>query len=323
MSAPSNSLSRRRFVEHTAKSLLGVSVLPWFAGNALAAPARKVDNTKLPGFGSADACIYLYMAGGMSHLDTFDPKPGAQEMGPMGTIKTNVPGEPLAATLPNLAKHRDKIAVVRSLSQKTGDHQQGSYIMRTSYNPRPDIRHPSMGPWAQELLGKRSESLPDSVVISAGSDHPLRGFLSPATSPLPILNPSNGVPFSQPFGSHRKPEVVESEYERRLKLLNDLDETFRDKFVHRDVKAYTQLYDEALRFMKSEELDIFDLSQESEAKRKRYGEQSSFGQGCLLATRLVKAGIRFVEVQSGGWDTHTDNFSRVNELAADMDLAVS
>ena len=139
-----SSFTRSAFVERAARNLLGVSALtglpalPQFARGGKA--AEFVDNTKLPGFGSAENCIYLFMAGGMSHLDTFDPKQGSEIMGTTGTLKTKIPGEPLANNLPELAKLRYKFAIVRSLGQKTGYHIQGSYLMRTSYSDRPDIR---------------------------------------------------------------------------------------------------------------------------------------------------------------------------------------
>ncbi|MDF1756482.1 MAG: DUF1501 domain-containing protein [Verrucomicrobiales bacterium] len=313
--------SRRQFAEYAAKSFLGVSAgssLPGFLG---ANEKGLIDNSMLPGFGRAKNCIYLFMSGGMSHLDTFDPKPGREEMGATGTVKSNVPGEPLADNLPMLAKHRDKLAVVKSLGQKTGDHQQGSYFMRTSYSARPDIRHPSLGPWAQTLLGKKEGTLPDSVSLMPGSGHPGRGFLPASTAPLPILRPDKGVPHSQKFG-YGNEENKEILYNRRLDLLDELDSGFRAKFTDPKVKDYTALYDEALAFMKSKDLEVFDLSKEPGPVRNRYGD-SSFAQGCLLAKRLVKAGVRFVDVQKGGWDTHDDNFNRVGELAADMDRSVA
>lgn len=316
-----SSLRRRQFLEYSAKTLLGVSLghPAMFEGQAA---EEVIGNATLPGFGKAKRCIYLFMAGGMSHLDTFDPKPGNPVMGPTGTLKTNVPGSPLASNLPLLARHRDKISIVHSLGQKTGDHAQGRYLMRTSYSVRPDIRHPSLGAWSQQLLGKQESSLPDSVTINGGSDHPNRGFLAPATSPLPILDPAKGVPYSEKFGGGKSEEQKTTEYERRLELMNELDVAFREKFTDPKVKAYTELYDEALKFMKSEDLEVFDLEKEPPAVRARYGD-SPFGQGCLLARRLAKAGIRFIDVQKGGWDTHDDNFNRTKELAADMDRAVA
>ncbi len=323
-----SSFTRRAFVERAARNLLGVSALtglpalPQFARGGKA--AEFVDNTKLPGFGSAENCIYLFMAGGMSHLDTFDPKQGSEIMGTTGTLKTKIPGEPLADNLPELAKLRDKFAIVRSLGQKTGDHNQGSYLMRTSYSDRPDIRHPSLGPWASQLLGADNGDLPTSVNISPGSNHPGRGFLPPALSPLPILNPTKGVPYSQRYGgkSEEAQARARTEYDRRLELMNTLDTSFREKFTDPRIAAYTDLYNEALKFMDSKDLEIFDLTKEPEAVRSRYGE-SSFAQGCLLAKRLVKSGIRFVDVQKGAWDTHADNFNLTSTLANDMDNAVS
>ncbi len=310
---------RRRFLEAAAKSMLGVTILGAGAG-----PAWAQRGGKAKGGGKAQNCILLFMSGGMSHLDTFDPKPGAADvMGKTEVTKTNVNGEIISANLPQLAKHFDKLAVARSFNQRTGDHRQGVYKMRTSYTARPSILHPSMGPWAQKLLGKRHPQLPDSVTIGAGGDHPGRGFFDPSLSPLPIGNPDKGLQNSKPFEAwKRDAEEVKAEFDRRMDLMEKLDAGFREKYGHHHVQAYTAYYEETLQLLKSKDLKIFDLKEEPDAKRNRYG-RTPFGQGCLLAKRLVKNGVRFVEVVKGGWDTHVDNFERVPELAMDFDRALS
>ncbi len=311
-------LSRRHFVERLAKTALGVSVLG--AGGGLARGQVVAGNP------TADHCILLLMTGGMPHIDTFDPKPGKSEvMGPTGTVSSKLVGEPFANHIPKLAALADKLTVIRSMYQKTADHQQATYTMRTSYAPIPSIVHPSMGPWAQQLLGKGHATLPDSVTIGAGVAHPGGGFMPPSFSPMPVDSPERGVPNMKPSGfSHS--EEAEKRYEgilaRRLELTEKLDETFRTEVAHEKVKAYTEFYDETLKFLHSEDLLLFDLNEEKEEQRNRYG-LNPFGQGCLLAKRLVKGGVRFVEVAYSGWDTHIDNFERVPTLAGTMDVAVA
>ncbi|HRQ90845.1 MAG TPA: DUF1501 domain-containing protein, partial [Bacteroidia bacterium] len=311
-------LTRRHFVECLAKTALGVSVLGTGGGLAHA--------QTVAGKPTADRCILLLMTGGMPHIDTFDPKPGkADVMGPTGTAPTKLTGERFADTIPKLAALADKMTVIRSMYQKTADHEQATYTMRTSYAPIPSIVHPSMGPWAQQLLGKGHATLPDSVTIGAGVAHPGGGFMAPSFSPMPVDSADRGVPNMKPAGFSHSEEAMkryEGILDRRLELAEKLDETFRSEVAHEKVKAYTEFYDETLKFLRSEDLQLFDLNEEKDEQRDRYG-RTPFGQGCLLAKRLVKGGVRFVEVTHSGWDTHIDHFDLVPTLAGTMDVAVS
>jgi len=300
-------LSRRNFVANAAKTALGVSILPLGARDAKAA-----------GGGQAEHCIFFYMAGGMTHMDTFDPKPGTETGGKTKGIKTGVAGVELAEFMPEMAKRFSDIAVIRSMTQQTGDHRGGSYWMHTSYQPRATIIHPSMGPWAQKLLGKKHDTLPDSVTIGAGGNHPGAGFFGPAMSPLPIGDPEKGVQNSRPYEG-----VDDKLFNKRLELMNTFDESFRKKFQTDEVDAYTQFYDETLKLMKSEDLDTFDLSKEEGYQEKvaKYGN-SRVGKGAMLANRLVKSGVRFVEVSSGGWDMHNDLWNAIQGTGGSLDKAL-
>jgi hypothetical protein len=287
--------SRREFMLRTAKTALGVSLLPGLAGKAAAAATKSGPGT--PGFGKAKHVIYLWMSGGMTHLDTFDPKEGPTK-GPGSRIKTKGEGiDYLGEYLPKLAEQANKFSIIRSMSSKTGVHEAGTYIMKTGYEPRGTIVHPAMGVWASHFLGRiKGVTLPDSVVVNSGSSYPGAGFMPPAMSPVPISNPETGL-------QNIAPTTEEAMFNKRLGLMNEFDSAFRKKFQSEDVKAYTEFYDETLKLMKSEDLKAFDLTQESTDTREKYG-RTNFGQGCLLARRLVESGVRFVEVQMGGWDMH-------------------
>lgn len=302
-------LSRRKFVARTAKTALGVSILPLGAGAQKAMAA---------GAGKAEHCIFFYMSGGMTHMDTFDPKPGTETGGKTKGISTGVAGVELAEFMPQLAKRFSDIAVVRSMTQQTGDHRGGSYWMHTSYQPRATIVHPSMGPWAQKLLGKKHETLPDSVVIGAGGNHPGAGFFGPGLAPLPIGDADKGVQNSTPYKG-----VDEDLFEKRLELMNTFDESFQRKFKTDEVSAYTQFYEETLKLMKSEDLDTFDLSLEKDygEKVQKYGD-TRIGKGAMLAKRLISSGIRFVEVNSGGWDMHNDLWNAIQTTGGSLDQAL-
>lgn len=300
-------LSRRGFVERLAKAAMGVSLMP-LADQVLAQQAVG---------GKAKHIIYLYMAGGMTHLDTFDPKPGTEVGGKTEVAKTPVPGIVLAQFLPKLAERMKDIAVVRSLQQRTADHRGASYWMRTSYEVRATIKHPSMGPWAQRLLGKMHPTLPDSVVIGGGGEHPGAGYLGPNFEPLPIGDPESGLQ-----NSAISKTIDEDIFGRRLKMMETFSSDFNRKFQNEEVAAYNQFYDNALELMKSSELEAFDLSKEPQEKRAAYG-MNRFGQGLLLAKRLVTRGIRYVEVVKGGWDMHNDLWNNIETNAGELDQAVA
>ena len=250
-------------------------------------------------------------------MDTFDPKSGTETGGPTQTIKTNADGVQLAENLPLLANHADKIAVVRGMTSTKGAHQQGNYFMHTSYAQRSTIVHPSMGAWMTRLDGRFNPTLPGAVVVGGGSRHPLSGFLSTSHQPLAVGNPNEGLK-----NIKRLWGMTEEKFEAGLKLSQKLDRSFTQKYNLERINAYSDMYDDAVRLMKSKDLKAFDLKEESESTRESYGSDN-FGQGVLLARRLVERQVRFVEVQLGGWDTHQNNFSRVPERCSILDQALS
>ena len=289
-------MDRRHFVEYAAKSILGVSVLP--ALGRFVAAQESTTSTR----GKAKRLIYLFLSGGMSHLDTFDLKPGHENQGPTRAINTSVPGVRIGQYLPMLATQFDKLAVVRSMNTQTGDHEAGEYLMRTSYEAIATERHPSIGPWLQQLKGRQSKTLPDTVLINAPARHPGAGFFDPTFSPLPIGDPNRGLENTTP------PEYLTFEsFEKRISLIDKFDKKFREKYQVKKVQSYTDFYSEATNLLSTGELQAFDLNKEKNEDRDRYG-RDGFGQGCLLARRLIESNVRCVEVTFGGWDMHTTIF---------------
>lgn len=298
-----DSATRRAFMLKTAQTALGVSVL----SNLDSAIAASGPVPKGVG-GKAKSVIYLYMAGGMSHIDTFDPKLG-ETKGFSDPIKTKADFQ-LGGYMTETAKQADKITVIRSMATKTGVHQSANYMMHTGYEPRGTIIHPSLGAWGQHFLGKKG-TLPCSVNIMPGDNHPGSGFFPPSYSPIPIRTPEAGL-------QNVKPTVSDDSFSKRIALMNAFDAEFRQKFKSKDVHDYNEFYDETLRLMKSEELKAFDISQESSETKALYGT-SAFGKGCMLARRLVQNGVRFIEVQTGGWDMHNTIDTAMSTTGKNMD----
>lgn len=304
-------VSRRAFVKRAAQASLGVSILPFGAASSKVLAA---------GGGKAEHCIFFYMGGGMTHIDTFDPKPGTETGGQTKGLATGVAGVEVSEFMPGIAKRFKDVALVRSMTQKTGSHGGGSYWMHTSYKPISTIVHPTMGPWAQKILGKKHETLPDSVQIGGGGGGPGAGFFGPSMAPLPIGDPDLGVQNAE------LPDGVDDKiFESRIKGMNLFDSGFKKKFQNDEVAAYSQFYDETLQLMTSDDLDAFKLKLEPDyaKKLKRYGE-GKLGKGAMLAKRLVSSGIRFIEVKSGGWDMHQNLWGgAIQGRAGGLDQALS
>ena len=209
------------------------------------------------------------MSGGMTHLDTFDPKSGAETGGPTQTIKTNADGVQLAENLPLLANHANKVAVIRGMTLTKGAHQQGNYFMHTSYAQRATIVHPSMGAWMTRLDGRFNPTLPGAVVVGGGSRHPLSGFLSHPTNLLQL-----GTQMRDLKNIKRLWGMTEEKFEAGLDLSQKLDRSFTQKYNFEKINAYRGMYDDAVRLMKSKDLKAFDLNEESESIRESYGSDN-------------------------------------------------
>ncbi|MCA8950352.1 MAG: DUF1501 domain-containing protein [Planctomycetes bacterium] len=314
--------TRRSFLGGMATTALGVSTTGLFGSRALAqalnAPQDPAGQTAaVLARATAKQVIFLFMRGGMSHIDTFDPKPGKATGGPTEAIDTRADGVRLGSYLPKLAQQADKICVINSMTSKQGAHEQAQYVMRTSYEMRGTIQHASLGAWHHRLAGRLNRTLPGHVIIGGGADTPSAGYFPPQFQALPIGSAEAGLQNATLPGG-----ISEERFLRRLEKLKELNEAFAAKHDHRGVKAYADAYDDAVRLMRSSDLAAFDIDQEAATIRSAYGD-SGFGRGCLLARRLVEHGVRFVEVMSGGWDTHSDNFDRLGDLCPPVDQAVA
>ena len=302
--------NRRQFVTQLAKTCLGVGMLP-LVGSYVNTPCAAITPHSRA---RAQHVIYLNMSGAMSHIDTFDPKPGTTSQGPVQPIATNVDGIQLSEFLPNIASQMHNAALVRSVVTSQGAHEQASYLMHTSYQKRGTISHPTFGSWVSKLAGSINSTIPNHVKIGGGG--PGAGYLESRHNPVPIGNPKSGL-----ANSKLAEYIGNNRFDARLNAISKMNGTFTEHFPQKQVRAYTDLYKDAVKLMKSSDIQAFDIAQEPENMTEMYGD-SNFGQGCMLARRLVEHGVRYVEVTRGGWDTHDDCFNRVADNCLDIDKAI-
>ena len=270
----------------------------------------------------AKSCILLWMSGGPSHLDTFDLKPEASDRirGEFKPTSTSVAGIQISEHFPKLAQLMQHAALLRSMSTVESDHQLASYHVHTGYQKRAGgVAFPSLGAIASHELGRQDFPLPNFVCIGAGSRVATRsGFLGPNHQPLDVLDPDRGT-------DHLNPLTSGTAFARQYDLLRRLDASFQKEYQSEAARAHASALERAVRLMTAEQKQAFDLTQEPDDARERYG-RGSFGQGCLMARRLIETGVRFVEVMSGGgvgWDTHRDNFPRTRALSLEADAGVA
>lgn len=302
--------SRRDFITTVAKSCLGVS--------AIISAQDILGIQKTAQIPTAKSVIFLYMSGGMTHIDTFDPKPeNGDVMGETTAINTTADGIQLGNWLPKTAEQMKRASLIRTLQSNQGAHAQANYLLHTSYQRRGTIVHPTMGAWISKEKYKLNSSLPSNVRINGGSDVLGAGYLEKKHGPLPLGNPNAGIQ-NVKAASY----VEQSMYNKRNEIAGKFNKDFLNDFPQKQIRAYTDLYDDAIRLMKSTDLEAFDLTKEDEITREMYGD-NNFGQGCLLARRLVETGVRYVEVQLGGWDMHNDVFGNMETRGATLDSGLS
>jgi hypothetical protein len=302
---PFSGLSRRDFLKLSSAGVLSTSLSGWLgvlAARAAASGARH------------KSCILLWMDGGPSHKDTFDLKPDSAGAGDFKPIATSVPGIQISEHLPRLARLMSRGAIIRSMSTGEGAHGRAKYYLHTGYKEGVGgIVHPSLGALVSAELGQSELPLPNFVSVGNRSFGP--GFLGAHYQPLVVNDPARGV-------ENLRPLVDAQEFGGRVGLLNEMERAFYKDYKAVSGSAHQTTYQKAVRLMQSKEARTFDLSQEPASVRAAYGS-GKFGEGCLLARRLVETGVAFVEVNLGGWDTHQDNSTRVKKLSDQVDPAMS
>jgi hypothetical protein len=292
-------LTRRSFFHTVSASALAAGTL-----NVRDMLSLQADELRRQG----KSMILLYMQGGPSQFETFDPKPGQETGGPTKSISTAVSGIDIAENWSNVAKQMGDIALIRSMNNKEGNHQRASYQVHTGYVPSGSVKHPSLGSAIAKEIGDPTHDLPSVVSIgrTVGA-----GFLGVDYEPFAVQNPGQ-----MPVNVTQ--QVTSDRFSRRLGILNQLETGFADRGGEVAVADHKRIYEKTKKLVLSPEVKTFDLSSEPQALQDQYGS-SNFGRGCLLARRLVESGVTFVEVTLGNWDTHDDNFTRVKTLSEQCD----
>lgn len=258
------------------------------------------------------AMILLWMSGGPSQFETFDPKPGTENGGPTEAIATSVSGIRIAKGWEQTARVMGDIALIRSMTNKEGNHQRATYQLHTGYIPSGSVKHPNFAANVAKELASPESDLPHvvSVGVTQGA-----GFLGVDYEPF-LVRDAGKLPENVAVG------VPEKRFRRQLEVLSRLEDEFATRVGTQPVIAHRGIYEKASRMALSSNTAAFEIRSEPESLQRQYGE-TAFGRGCLLARRLVEAGVTCVEVRSNGWDTHQDNFTETSRLAGEVDPALA
>ncbi len=298
-------LQRRSFLATLGAGALSLSALNFT--NLMTVHADDLRKRKM-------SCILLWMAGGPSQFETFDPKPDHANGAETPTIETALAGVRIAKGWEKTAAALGDIALIRSMTNKEGNHQRATYQVHTGYLPTGTLKHPAFGSNVAAELADPSFELPH--IVSIGGRTIGSGFLGMQYEPFAVQDadrPPQNV----------EPAVTGERFRRRVGLIEALeDKGFARNGGFDRVKDHQTLYRQTANMILSPKMKVFDLDQESESVRSAYGN-SDFGRGCLLARRLVETGVPFVEVVRNGWDTHLENHERVGSLAAQVDPALT
>jgi hypothetical protein len=299
----SEHLSRRAFLKGLAATGTGGVLLNW--GGLTHSPAAAAQAAR-----GKKSCILLWMNGGCSQFETFDMKPGRPTGGPFRPIATNLPGVQVCELLPKMSRQMDKVAVIRSMRTSQVDHPGGIYLMHTGYGPSANIRYPEFGAVIAKYHGQEGADLPSFIKVfsqsSAGA-----GFLGPAYQPLSLGSEATLPPFTV---SNRDPAIDQ----RRTELRNFVEELYARDHPAETTRMHQEAFAAARRLQRAQQ--VFDISGEWDKYRDLYGD-SIFGRRCLLARRLVEAGVAFVEISQSSYDSHADNAAAHKGLLPPMEHA--
>ncbi len=308
-------MNRRHFLKHVAgysmMALPGIEFLRVIQGSA---EQLRRNNKSL---------IIMWMGGGPATIDIWDLKPGRPTGGEFKAIDTSASGVQISEHMPLTARQMRHLAIIRSLTTTEGDHARGTTLMHTAFTPNPAVQFPSIGAvTAQQgplLRGYQNISLPTYVTVAGGRGADGPGFLGMNFAPFNVQNPGTAPENLQPRVPGNANEKMERIH-RRQRLFYDIENGFmadrapdlktaEDRAAFTDAsKAHKEIYQKGFSLVANRDGSVFNFQGESQATLAAYGT-TPFGRSCLLARRLVEAGVSAVEVNHGNWDTHGQNFT--------------
>lgn len=322
--------NRREFLRVGVLSAWGLGLADWLrlraVGNDLDVQGVKPTSAAA----RSTSCILVWLAGGPSHIDTFDPKPEASAdiRGEFKPIDTPLPGVQISELFPKVARCLDRLALVRSVTSPEADHDRAAHHMLTGYRPSPALVYPGYGSVIAKERGQGRSTLPPAVAVPQAPLFASSGYLTPAYDPFIVGTDPNAPNFR--VRDLTPPDRLTLErLQRRRSMIRDLDRFARTVPETSLISSRDQFTDQAYDLLTSTAAQAaFQIDAETSDTRDRYG-RSSVGQSCLLARRLVEAGVGFVTVNDQGtgplgWDTHQQNFPTLkNQLAPPLDQALS
>lgn len=302
---PSDRMTRRHFMSHNLSAAAMAGSAAYFASNMTANAAQLSKDGK--------AAILIWLAGGAASIDMWDLKPGTRTGGPFRPIATTGDMQ-ICEHLPKTAKQMQHLSLIRSMSTREADHTRGKYYLHTGYVPSPATDYPSYGAVVAHQLAETRKSLGIPPFVAVGGSSIGSGFLGMAYAPF-VVNDRGRV-------ANMDMDIEPLRVHDRMQLLAVLERGFVDKSKSLASKEHARILEKTYGLLTSKQMDAFKVEQEPANIRERYGD-THVGRGCLLARRLVEAGVPFVEVDTGGWDTHSNNFESMEKrLLPELDSAL-
>ena len=300
-------MNRRHFLSHMAGSAALVSPAIDFTNTIFANAMDMKKQTK--------SVILLWMGGGPSTIDLWDLKPGTPTGGPFKPISTSADGIQICEHLPLLAKQMHHFSIVRSMSTREADHTRGRYYMHTGYVPNPSVDYPSYGSVISHELISTVPQLEIPAFVSVGGSSIGPGFLGMTYAPFIVDSNGNIRDLNGGIDNQRMMD--------RLSMLETIENNFIAQKRGAIADEHKKVVNKTVKLMTSKQMDAFKVSKEPQEIRDKYGN-TGFGRGCLMARRLVEAGVPFIEVDLGGWDNHADIFMTLqNQKLPELDKAMS
>ncbi len=320
--SPQN-LNRKDFLR--ASGLLSLTGLGLFAGSGGLTPtkvfAQNSKSKQRPEDIALDSpvksVIFINLAGGASHVDSFDPKPGN---GPFKSINSSIRGVKVTDRLSKTAGALKHVSLIRSVYSEEGDHSRAQYLLHSGHRMMAGFRsQPSVGSVIAYAKQKSGPYFPEHITIGGrGGLAGDAGFLGVRFDSYHIGNVDRPLSNLTP----RDRRLTEDRFYRREQILDAINANFAGRVSSEETAVWSEMHESALAFMNSEKLAVFDLAKENATTRRRFGD-SRMGKALLMAKRLAAAEVPFIEITMGGWDTHNNNRERVSKLLGELDSPVA